>query len=370
MASACCHRAALELTASWCDECGQALLRCQAFAECGGLIDERGKCPVCVSPELTVDAGGVFEAKVGAALSVPLVLANASRVARPLFLKGLWTREAEGDWAPVEVPWERLEAGAKAPLSVRAKALKRAGVHQIEVLLALGTRWRWREEVLAFSTGLALTVEQNEALTVQQNIHYGGDQSAAGGTVYAPVRVNLGGEPSASRESKQPRVLTLVRASNLERTFELRGYGDGTTVSRQAHFRWKGFAAEEAPPDGPIATADGLLTLGRSRAVAAGGTNSVRLLARDVKGAVDEEASRAISRQHFSLCISNGRVVLRVESELGAFLNGKPVPRGAVIHLRDKDRFSPIARSKGRLAVGIAFEINHGVVETVTLTRT
>ncbi len=369
MASPCCHRTALELTALWCDECGLALARCQAFAECGGLLDSSGSCPICIAPVLTLDPGGVREAKVGASLSLPLVLSNGSRVGRPLFLKGLWTREAGGEWSSVEVPWERLEAGAQAPLHIRAKSLDQAGVHQIEILLALGTRWRWREEVVAFSAGLALTIEQEEALTVQQNINDGGDQPQAGGTVYAPLRVNFGGDRPEGHAPSRTEPLALVRASNLERTFGLRGYGDGTTVSRLARLQWKGFRPGEAPADGPIANADGLLVLGRSRTQSTGGPNSVRLLANDATGVVDEEASRAISRQHLSLCIENGRVMLRVESDLGAWVNGRQIERGSMVALQDGARSSPISREKGRLAASVGLETNHGVVDAVTLTR-
>lgn len=368
MVSPCCHKTALDLTAAWCDDCGSPLLRCPAHEECGGLLDADGCCPVCIAPELSLDAGGVRVARVGGALSLPLVLTNRARVGRPLFVKGFWTREPGGEWRPVEVPWERLEAGACAPLHVRAEALERAGVHHVEVLLALGTRWRWREEVTAFTAGLAVTVEQEEALTVQQNITYAADAPQTGATIYAPVKVS--GEAREQNEGPgdaQPLVLT--RAGKLERSLGLRGYDDGTVVARTVRLRWRGFAEGEAPPATPIVGADGMLYLGRSRARLRGGLNDVRLLAHDGRGGIDEQASRGISRQHFGLCVENGRLVLRVESDLGAWINGKAVPRGTSVLLRDGDRFSPIARDRGLLAVRASFEVHHGVVEAVTFTR-
>ncbi|MCP3915250.1 MAG: FHA domain-containing protein [bacterium] len=370
MQAQCCHRAALDRTAAFCDDCGQPLLRCPAFEECGGLLDSDGCCEECVAPELALDADGVRAARVGGALSLPLIVTNASRARRPLFVKGLWTREAGGDWRAVEVPWERLDAGTSAPIAVRAEALERAGVHQLEIALAVATRHQWREEVLAFTTGLALTVEGEEALTVQQNITYAADAPQTGATIYAPLRVQAAESPCAAPAA--PKALPLTRASRLERALDLRGYDDGTVVPRTVRVVWRGFGDREAPPAGPIGGSEGLLTLGRSRARVGGGTNDARLLALAGPGdfsGIDEAASRGISRQHFGLCVENARLVLRVESDLGAWINGEQVPRGTSVLLRDGDRFSPIARTRGCLAVRASFESHHGVVETVTLTR-
>ncbi len=370
MVATCCHKTALDQTAAWCNECGKPLLRCQAHGECGGLLDSSGTCPVCVAPELTLDPEGVHQAKVGSALSIPLVLSNTAQIGRPLFVNGLWTREGGGDWRRVEVPWERLDAGSSAPLNVRADALDKAGVHQLEIVLALATRWRWREEVAAFTTSLALTIEQEESLTVQQNITYAADAPQTGATIYAPMRVQFGGSDHDDGSCSEPHALPLTRATKIEREFGLRGYEDGTQVSRAASLCWRGFRPDEIPADTPVVSADGMLILGRSRSKQRGGPNDVRLLVHDDAGAINEPSSRAVSRQHLGLCIENGRLVLRVESDRGAWVNGRSVPRGTSVSLRDGDRFSPIARGLGRLAVTASFEANHGVVEAVTFTRT
>tara|TARA_R110002126_G_scaffold16625_3_gene66309 strand:- start:4553 stop:5683 length:1131 start_codon:yes stop_codon:yes gene_type:complete len=368
MQPTCCYRAALDLEAGFCDGCGKPLLRCAAFEECGGLLDERGACGVCVAPELTLDAGGVRDVKVGGALTLPLLLRNTASIGRPLFVKGMWTREAGGDWETADLPWDRLDAGETAPLSVRAQALDRAGEHQLEIGLALATRWRWREEVLAYTAGLAITVEGDEQLTVQQNITYAGDGQQTG-TIYAPFRFQSEGGRRSTILDTKPKVLPLTRASRLERAFGLRGDTSLPTVPRNVRILWDGFVPGSTPSDGPIVTADGLLSLGRARARMAGGANDVRLLAQVHEGPIDQENSRSISRQHFSLCVENDRLVLRVESERGAWVNDHHVARGTSVALKDGDRFSPLPRGQGLLSVNVRFEENHGVVDTVTLQR-
>lgn len=369
MSTSCCHRAALDLEAGYCDDCGAPLLRCPAHEECGGLLDADGRCPVCIAPELLLDAGGLREARVGGALSLPLVLRNGARTGRPLFVHGVWTREAGGDWRSIELAWDRVDAGAAAPFTVRAEELGRAGVHALEIMLAVSNRWRWREEVLAFAAGLSVTVEQEEALTVQQNITYAADAPQTGATIYAPFRYQAEGGAAVKGAPTAAQPLLLTRAGKLERSFGLRGYDGGPVVSRAARIAWRGFGAGEAPADGPIVSADGLVTLGRSRAKPRGGSNDVRLLAHDGTGDLDEESSRGISRQHFHLCIENDRLLLRVESDRGAWINGEAVPRGTSVFLRDGDRFSPLPRGRGWLVVNVGFEEHHGRVETVTLTR-
>lgn len=321
-----------------------------------------------MAPELKIDRAGVREAKVGGALSLPLVLRNGARVGRPLFLKGLWTREAGGEWQPVEVSWERLEPGQSAPLYVRAAAFDQAGVHGLEIMLALATRWRWREEVTSFHSALSLTVEGDAGLTVQQNISYAADAPQTGATIYAPIKVTSEGA-DRPRAAGEARPLILTRAERLEREFGLVGYGDGTTVSRAVRLCWRGFDEGHAPADGPLVAPGGLMSLGRARARIQGGTGDVRLVASTRDGKLDEPASLGISRRHFELCVENARLVLRVESDRGAWINGQHVPRGSSTPLRDGDRFSPIAKDRGRIAVTASFETHHGVVETITFSR-
>jgi len=373
----CCYRSALDSASSFCGDCGGPLLRCAAFDECSGLVDTDGLCSVCIAPELYLDAGAAESASVGGALALPLVVRNAAQVGRPLFLRGLWVRESGGgDWRAIDVAWERLDAGASAPAPVDASSLERSGTHRVEVLIAVASRWRWREEVVAFSATLEVTVEGSDAVSVQQNITYApGSQSDAGApqtgaTIYAPFRMESSERGAAATTSK-PRALELVRAGRLEREFGLRGGRDGVAVPRAARLVWSGFGVGTTPVDGPIVTSGGSLTLGRARSKAAGGPNDVRLLALRSDGpagdTVDEAASRGISRRHLDLWIENDRLMLRVESERGVSVNSVLQPRGSVLALGDGDTFSPLRGEPTGATVRVRFEIHHDVVHAVEL---
>lgn len=367
----CCYRSALDLQAGYCDDCGHPLLRCAAYVECGGLLDRQGACDVCIAPELSLDAGGVREASIGGELAIPLLLRNRSKVGRPLFVKGVWTRERSAQWQPIELSWDRLDGDARAPITARAVALERAGVHQLEILIAFASRWRWREEVVAYTAGLAITVAQQQALTVQQNIHLAADSAHTGTTIYAPFRFDAGDATASERDpAREPQPLPLTRAGLLERVFGLRGLVDGPAVPRDARLIWRGFDVGSAPLDGPIVGGDGLLVLGRARARAQGGTTDARLLALRPDQRIDEPASRAISRHHFGLYLENDRLMLRVESERGGWLNDRHLTQGATIALADGDRFSPLVDGPGGATLTVRFDQHHGLVENVTLTRT
>ena len=360
----CCHRAALSLDAGFCDECGTPLLRCAAYEECGGLVDEGGVCPVCVAPRLELTSQR--EAQVGGSMALPLLLENRARVGRPLFVRGAWTREGGNDWQPMELSFDRLDAGAGVPFTVRTEPLQRSGTHAVEIALALATRWRWREEVFAFATGVEIAVEAGGEVSVTQNITYDASAAQTGATIYAPLRLD-----ARKREQTSPRggtELLLARADRLERTLGLRG-SQGTVIQREARLSWRGFARGHAPAEGPITTSDGSLVLGRSRTKMLGGSGDVRLLVQGADGELDEDASRSISRRHFSLSITGGRLLLHIESDLGAWIDGRHEPGGSIVELRDGSRFSPLPRSQAPLSLEVSWAAQYGSVEAIQLTR-
>ena len=362
----CCYRTALSADAAFCGECGGPILRCAAFEECGGLVDTDGRCGVCVAPELIL--GSTRTTRVGGVVSLPFVVRNASSVGRPLVVDRLLVRENGGAWRDQELTWERLDAGATAPATVTTSPLSNAGSHRIDVTLVVSSRWRWREEVMAFSAGLELDVAGSDGVNVQQTIHVDSEAMAGAGTIYAPLRFDGGGPVSA--ETLDARQLDLVRASRIERELGLRGDEAGLSVPRAVRTEWVGFPADSAPAAGPIATRDGLVGVGRSRTALQGGDGDVRLLALDGAGGVDEAGSLRISRRHFSLWIQNDRLMLRVDSSRGAEVAGARVAGGECVALRDGDRFAPFTGGSGARgpSVSVRFDAHHGVVHTVRFT--
>ena len=63
--NSCCAKNAADPEAVFCAECRHLLLRCQAFADCGGLVSPGGPCPHCVAPRLSLDAGATTQSKKG-----------------------------------------------------------------------------------------------------------------------------------------------------------------------------------------------------------------------------------------------------------------------------------------------------------------
>ena len=225
----------------------------------------------------------------------------------------------------------------------------------------------WREETVAFSTGFEITIEEGKSLTVQQNIHYAGDAPQTGATIYAPLRVTSDSGSSNAEPGSESQVLQLTRASVYERSLGLRGSDDGRRVLRNSVLRWRGF--DDAPADGPIVTTDGLVVLGRSRTKNQGGSTDVRMLIHNPDGSLDEANSRGISRNHCCLWIENDRLMLRAESELGAWCDGHKVLRGKAVELRNGSRFSPSQKNPSLCQIQARFDIEHDQVVGITFSR-
>lgn len=361
----CCYTAAISDDATFCGDCGKPLMRCMAAEECGGLLDDHGLCTVCVSPHLQVDAGAMVAARVGGAVSIPLSIANLSVVGRPIFVTDIWTREAGGEWRPHALGWERLAAGEVAPVAVTADKLERAGAHSLGVMVAVSTRWRWRQERFAFATTLRLTVENDKAETGPV-VNIGGDSAGHGNVVYISGQ---DGDKAKAGTADEAISLTMVRVEKEERRLGLQGISEALWVPKSTRFEWSGFGPQEAPSDGPVLNSEGLLTFGRSRSHAAGGTNDTRLLVRTETGEIDEDLSRLISRRHFELYIECDRLMLRVESEAGVRVRGDAYGRGKTVQLADGDVIAPLVKSPDLLGVSVKFHIEHGAVRTVFLTR-
>lgn len=365
----CCVNAWRTEQAAYCGECGSPVLKCMAHEECGGVLDKSGLCPECVDFRVLVDAGAVSSVRVGGALSLSLIVENLASVGRPLIVTGAWTQEPGQDWQPVDLPWERLDAGRQAPMPVRAEALDRPGTHRLGIRLAVATRWRWREERYLFEGGILLTVEgETGATTVNQTITLQAETIGSGATVYNPLRITeaAGREEAASRE---PVAIPLIRAERAERRLAIRGYGDAAPLPRRAVMDWRGFADGDCPSPGPLNTEDTVLAFGRSRARPRGGPNDVRLVVEAAGGGLDEDLSLAISRRHFEVYVENDRLMLRVESGQGVRLNDDVLKTGDTAILADGDEISPLVRNADRLSLRVRFDCHADEVDRVTFIR-
>ena len=356
-------------TATFCMECSKPLLRCMAFQECGGIVDETGLCPVCVRPHLQITPGASLRAPVGGTVSVPFDLVNASGVDRPLFVKGLWSREESesgSEWRKERLGWEKLLSGERAAASVTARELGTPGSKTIEIMFAVATQWRTRQEHFAFSTRLLLDIpaeNQDSGPTIQIS----SENQMNGNIIQLHER-----ERRPEDEGKVIEVLDMrIRRLDLEeRKLGLRGKPDGTRIARSAPFSFHGFLPERAPAKPtPIVTPDAMLTFGRAPTRGHGGDADVRLLVADSAGAIDEESSRRISRRHFEIYVENERPMLRVAGQNGVRINGAAFGPDKLVQLEDGDEIAPLVAEPDAITLKLRFRRELDRIAAIDITR-
>ncbi|WP_143434570.1 FHA domain-containing protein [Henriciella pelagia] len=357
----CCTRSALDLEACFCEECGKPLYRCMAHAECGGLVDDGGMCPVCVNLDLSLNAGAASSVREGGKLALPLTIRNASNVGRPLFVSGLWITEDDAPPREIKLPFERIDPQQTANVAVRTEILKHAGVHQVDLLIAVSTRYQWRQEEFVFSSNIIFPVEPKDPGGPATTINVNANEVGAGFTVYNPTRIEADRSAGAPRQL-EPVKLSHKRADAAEREYLKRGFDNGTKVPRNVELIWRGFEHGQVPPDGPIVKPSGMLLVGRNSRQA-GNDICLRL----AEG--QEQLSLSISRLLFSLYIESGAFKLRAEGQHGLCVSDKQLRRTETVILQSGDIIRPLVHNPSVLAIRVDFEIEHRDVRRIILTR-
>lgn len=362
----CCRQSALEdADGTFCMDCGKPLLRCMAFQECGGILDEEGRCAVCVDPHLIIIPGATMNAPIGGSVAVPFNLYNGSKVDRPLFVRGVWIREKD-EWREERLGWEKLGPDRYAPASVTACEFDRAGLHEIEIMFAVATRWRTREECYAFSTRIRLDVA--------------GENDQAGPTIQITSDNQMNGnifqfKDSDKRSGDEGKVVEAIdmkikRLDREERTLGLRGMEGGVLCPRTAVFEFLGFRKfGPETPALPIVTPGTMLSFGRSGYRSDGGESDVRLVVYNEEGAQDETLSSPISRRHFNIYIENDRPVLRVEGRNGLRVNGEAYGQEKQVMLADGDVISPLVQNADALSLHVRLKREFDKVSRIVITR-
>ncbi|WP_084395931.1 FHA domain-containing protein [Henriciella aquimarina] len=364
----CCARSAQTPEAGFCGDCGKPLIWCMAAQECHSVIDRSGMCPVCIQPELYLDAGAASTVREGGKLALPLVIRNAAGIGRPLFVTGLWVKEDDAGWRELPLSFERLDSGRSANVAVRTEVLDHAGVHQVDLRLAIASRYHWREEAFVLTSSIIFPVESKDPNGPVTNINVTADQIGAGLTVYNPTRIEQ--ERAAGQDTHaRPIPLKLNRADQDETRLGRRGYDNGLRVPRAVSFAWRGFAEGDCPADGPILDPSGILYFGRNAVGHDQEGNDARLLVSQADGALSP-LTGSISRQHFSIYPESGRLMLRVESQFGLRVNGDAYGRTKSVLLEDGAVISPLRKSPDALTVTVNFEAEREDVTRILLTRT
>jgi FHA domain len=363
----CCRASALEdAEATFCIECGEPLLRCMAFEECGGIVDETGLCPVCVRPQLQIVPGATMKAAVGGSVAVPFELVNGSGVDRPLFVKRLWSRE-KGEWREERLGWEKLASGERAPASVTAKEIDAHGLHEIEIMWEVATQWLTREEHFAFSTRVLLEIPErvSEGSTT---IQISSENQMNGNIIQLQERDRgaTGGQRIVEKLD-----MNVHRLDRLEREMGMRGLASGEVMLRSARFRYTGFGdGNVLANDKPIVTADAMLHFGRGDLRGTGGRTDARLLLQAADGTLDKDSTLRLSREHFDIYVENARPILRVASQNGVRVNGNAYGQDKLVTLADGDVIAPLVKAPDAISLTVRFRRELNRVSAVELHRT
>jgi hypothetical protein len=339
-----------------------------AFSECGGLVGDDGLCHVCVAPHLQIIPGATMNAPVGGSVALPFDLYNASNVDRPLFVTGLWSRE-KGDWREERLGWETLDPGTRAPASVTAQEFDRAGLHEVEIMWSVATRWRARQENYAFSSRVLLNIAGESEAHGGPVVQISSENEMNGNVIQITDNTTRGSKDDGKVVSAID--MNIHRLDVEERRFGLRGISADLRVPRSVAFRFVGFGPRETPaPDLPICTPDGILAFGRSHARSEGGDGDVHLTVVDRTGAIDKDQSLTLSRRHFELYVENDRLMLRSSGSNGVRVNGVALGMDKTVTLKDGDVIEPLVKAPGALKLAVRFTNEFDRVSLVTLTRT
>ncbi|QDZ08775.1 FHA domain-containing protein [Sphingomonas panacisoli] len=354
--------------AAFCEECGQPLARCMAFAECGGLVGDDGLCHVCVDPHLQIIPGATMNAPIGGSVALPFDLYNSSTIDRPLFVTGLWSRE-KGDWREERLGWETLDPGTRAPASVTAQEFDRAGLHEVEIMWTVATRWRARQENFAFSSRVLLNVAGESAGAAGPVVQISSENAMNGNVIQITDNTSRGSKDDGKVVSAID--MNIHRLDVEERRLGLRGITEDLRVPRSVAFRFAGFGKQQTPAlELPISTPDGILAFGRSKTRAAGGEGDVHLTVVDQSGATDTDQSLQLSRRHFELYVENDRLMLRASGSNGLRINGSALGPDKIVPLNDGDVIEPLVKAPGALKLAVRFAREFDRVSLVTVTRT
>lgn len=371
----CCQRYAGDEEAAFCPECGHAYMRCMAFSECRSLVSPGQACPVCVAPELIMEAGAVVQSRTGERVAVPFVLHNRSPN-RPLWVKQIFRLDGPASEA-VPITWEQVEPGTERRFDVEVPPIAEGGQHVLRLLLLVSSRNRSLEETYAYTGATTLTVEAAEAQQVIQNINLTGAQFQTGGMVHTTLNTK-DRQASTATATRDRSSLPLERAERYELANGFRGYasgssGEGFRVFRSADVLASGFSADDIPPDGASLSASGKMSCGRNSRVPNPSINaapmdlSLRVYQRD--GQVNSQATLALSRHHFDLVNLNDRLYLHVRSSNGVELNGALQASGALAVLASGDRVVPIPGRPDLLTLTFGFASAIGSVNRITINR-
>ncbi|GEM_PF-1083545 len=370
----CCREAARTTAAPLCSQCGHPLLRCHRFAQCGRLLTPGGHCPEHNRPALMADGTTVGTVRANERLDLPLLLGNPTADV-PMQILGLRYRHGHADWKALDLPWRRLEPAVVRPFSLDLGVLQHGGAQAVQVLTVVRVEFGEICETYAFTGEVRFRVAaESGGQQIVQHIHLEGATLGTGatGVLQTGHTVSAGTGEARRSLSEETVVIELQRADAYEQREGLRGYPSGAFVARSAAVHCEGFPASDAPPRAYPFLKRPWATIGRERSERdpkRPGANFISLRAYDPHtGALRPELSMEISRRHFALGVSDGRLLLR---NLGhqASLGGSTLAQGETVVLQDGDVFNPMDEPLALLDVEVRFHGDSELIDIIVLRR-
>lgn len=365
----CCRRHAADLTAAFCPECGHVYLRCLAAADCKGLVEPLRECEACIRPQLLTSAGASVQSKKGDRISVPLILRNGSTAGRAIWVTRI-ARLDDATEVPLRLTWEQIEAGSERRFSLDTPPLADGGSYTFRVMIVISSQHKGIEESYAFEAGISLSAASHDAQNVTTNITIGGNVEGTGHLLNANASMKpVGGGGAGMSERFE---IPLQRAERYELDNGVRGYqSDRVRIPRNVDLMFSGFKEPDAPAKGDSLALRGRVVCGRNSRTTDSDPTDLCIRAYSSRtGDLDEAATMAISRRHFTMVVANDRLYVQALAASGIELNGEPVEINTLAPLKTGDRIVPIPGHPEKMTLQLAFAKTRSSVDRITLSRT
>jgi hypothetical protein len=370
----CCEESAKDSEAALCGQCGNALLRCSAYADCSQLLEPGGHCSHHVQPVLEL-AEDFRPAKLmeSEQLSLDLRLTNLSPATRLTDITAHIRYGQSADWIRRSIPLRVL-----APLDLREFSLDlgelAAGTQKAEVALDFRAQIGECKERYAFSSAVWLRVDQKDTRAIHKTIHIENSHLAAGAAGVVTTGDTIGDSPRPRMDSPTtPPVL--LKGFHRDERFELeqgvRGYPGGA-IEPDVDIHFRGFAPDHYTPIPRPFLLKRTLRCGRNGINAEQMSNDLRLLAIDApSGAVNRQSSMRISRHHCDLVLQNGRLYLIAkDSTSGVWIDGKQISPVMPHMLKHGSRVELLLRLVPHpIRFQIQFQGGHQEISSIVLVR-
>ena len=320
------------------------------------------------------DGAAVGTVRASERLDLPLLLGNPTADV-PMEVLALRYRHGHGDWQMLDLPWRRLAPATVRPLSLDLGVLSHGGAQAAQVLVVIQAEFGGISETYAFAGEVRFRVASDAGgQQLVQHIHLEGATLGTGATGVLQTGHTISGgtgEPERSL-SRDTVVIEMQRADVYEQEEGLRGYPSGIFVARSAVVLCEGFPRNDAPTRSYPFLKSFWAAIGRERSERdpeRPGANFISLRAYDPRnGALRPELSMEVSRRHFELGVSNGRLLLRNLGRQGS-LKGRLLQQGEVVVLEDGDVFNPTSDAIDLLDVEVHFRGDGDVIDTIILRR-